>query len=139
MRRVIADAQLAALDEVARALEGGGVDYWLFGGWARDFYAGEVTRPHGDVDLAVWLGDRSRIEELLFGAGWQHAPEPDEDGGTGYERGAVRLELTFLVRDGAGKPCIQFNAGPARWPERLDDDERELRGVRARVLPRETL
>lgn len=134
-----ADAQLGALDEVARALERAAIEYWLFGGWGRDFYAGELTRPHGDVDLAVWLSDRPRIEEVLFGAGWQHAPEPDDDGGTGYERAGVRLELTFLVRDDDGQPCIQFNAGPARWPDRLDNDVRELRGVKARVIPRESL
>jgi hypothetical protein len=131
------EAQLAALDDVARGFEGDGLDYWLFGGWGRDFHAGRETRPHGDVDLAVWLTDRPRMEELLLAAGWRHAPEPDEDGGTGFERAGVRLELTFLVRDGDGRACIQFDAGPAPWAEKLGDDVRELRGVRARVLPLE--
>jgi hypothetical protein len=77
------------------------VEYWLFGGWAVDFYAGEITRPHDDVDIAVWLADHEQIAALLRADGWVHAPEEDEDGGTGYERDGVRLELTFLVRDGA--------------------------------------
>jgi Aminoglycoside-2''-adenylyltransferase len=128
--------QLAALGRVSRLLEGAGIEYRLFGGWGRDFHAGEITRPHGDVDLVVWRDDRPRIEELLTAEGWRHAPEPDEDGGTGYELGAVRLELTFLVPDEEGRPCIDLNAGPARWPEELGDDVRELHGVRASVLPR---
>ena len=59
------DAQLSALSEVSRLLEEWAIDYWLFGGWAVDFYVGAVTRPHFDVDLAVWLADVPRIEALL--------------------------------------------------------------------------
>jgi hypothetical protein len=67
-------AQLAALADVHELLTRNGIEYWLFGGWAVDFYAGTVTRPHDDVEVA--------------------APEPDEDGGTGYEReGDERGEL----------------------------------------------
>ena len=127
--------QLAALGRVSGTLDDAGIDYRLFGGWGRDFRAGEVSRPHGDVDLVVWRDDRQRIEELLFADGWRHAPEPDEDGGTGYELGRVRLELTFLVPDDEGRPCIDLTAGPAPWPRELGDDVRELHGVRARVLP----
>jgi hypothetical protein len=28
------------------------IAYWLFGGWAVDFHAGQVTREHGDIDIA---------------------------------------------------------------------------------------
>ena len=44
-----------------------GIAYWLFGGWAVDFYAGRITRPHVDVDIAVWLDDVPRIAALLDG------------------------------------------------------------------------
>ena len=87
------------------------MDHWLFGGWAVDFHAGSVTRPHDDVDLAVWAEDAERIDDLLRKAGWRHAPEPDEDGGTGYERDGVRVELTFLVRDADDRICIRLGAG----------------------------
>jgi hypothetical protein len=132
--------QLAALARVAGLLEEAGIDYWLFGGWARDFYAGTVTRRHGDVDLAVWLEDIPAIEELLRNEGWRHAPEEDEDGGTGYELGSVRLELTYLVRDDDGRSSISFRAGPAAWPDQpLAADVGELGGVRARLIPRDSL
>jgi hypothetical protein len=55
-----------------------------------------VTRQHDDIDIAVSLADHERIATLLSGDGWAHAPEPDEEGGTGYERDGVRLELTFI-------------------------------------------
>jgi hypothetical protein len=58
-----------------------------------------------------------------------------EDGGTGYERGAVRLELTFLVRDESGSIFTPLRHGQATWPEEaLRDDVGELQGVRSRLV-----
>ena len=59
------DEQLTALAELRDALDGSGIDYWLFGGWAVDFHAGAVSRGHDDLDLAVWAADRHRIFELI--------------------------------------------------------------------------
>jgi hypothetical protein len=69
------------------------------------------------VDIAVWLQEHERIAELLAADGWKHAPEEDEDGGTGYERGGVRLELTFLVRDDEGH-VVDWSAGRTMRLER---------------------
>jgi Aminoglycoside-2''-adenylyltransferase len=111
-----------------------GIAYWLFGGWAVDFYAGEMTRAHGDVDVAVWLADRERIAALLHADGWVHAPEDGEDGGTGYERDGVRLELTFLVRDG-NTIGIPLRNGFAPWSDdAIGADSAALAGVTARVI-----
>ena len=127
--------QLSALAETHELFTRAGIDYWLFGGWAVDFHVGSVTRPHGDIDVAVWLGDQDRIARQLEAAGWKHAPEPDEDGGTGYERDAVRLELTFLVLGDAGNVYIPLRAGRVLWSdEPLGTEVAELSGVRARVL-----
>ena len=132
------DEQLSALARVGSALDAAGIDYWLFGGWAVDFYAGRVTRPHSDVDLAVWRDDLPRIVELLEADGWAHAPNEDEDGGTGYEREGVRLELTFLVRDDDGRTCIALRKGPTPAGE-FKDDVGELHGVRSRLIAARSL
>jgi hypothetical protein len=89
-----------------------GIDYWLFGGWAVEFHAGSITRPHDDIDFAIWLDDRDRIVRLLEAEGWKHAPYVDDDGGTGYERAGVRLELTFLVpgEGGGGLHPVAFGS-----------------------------
>jgi SAM-dependent methyltransferase len=135
-----ATQQLSALGRVIDLLEEAGISYWLLGGWAVDFYAGSVTRAHDDLDLAVWLVDLPRIAELLHDDGWRHAPLDDEDGGTGYERGAVRLELTYLVRDGDGRVFTPLRDGRAAWPEEaLGNDVGELRGVRSRLIARAAL
>ncbi|MDQ3006514.1 MAG: nucleotidyltransferase family protein [Chloroflexota bacterium] len=131
-----ASQQLSALAEVSDLLERTGIAYCLFGGWAVDFYVGSVTRLHDDVDLAVWLVDASRIAEMLQSHGWRHTPLEGEDGGTGYERGGVRLELTYLVRGSDGLASIPLQSGPVVWPgeEGLADDVGELRGVRSRLI-----
>jgi hypothetical protein len=127
--------QLAALERVAGLLDAEAIDYWLFGGWAVDFWAGAVTRPHDDVDIAIWLDDLPRIATLLGSDGWLHAPAGDEDGGTGYERDSVRLELTYLVRNDDGDVFIPLRDGPAPWDRRsFSDDERVLSGVRTRII-----
>jgi dihydrofolate reductase len=127
--------QLAALAEVAGQLDQDGVAYWLFGGWAVDFHAGRVTRPHDDIDLAIWLDDEPRIAALLAAGGWTHAPEEDEDGGTGYERGGVRLELTYLVRRPDGGIVVPLRDHDAPWPDgAFGKDVRSLAGVSAHVI-----
>jgi hypothetical protein len=127
--------QLAELARVHELLVRHGIEYWLFGGWAVDFHAGEVTRPHDDLDIAVWSKDLDRIAALLAADGWKHAPEEDEDGYTGYERGAVRLELAFLARREKGEVYTPLREGRAPWPDgAFENDVAELLGVRAKVI-----
>ena len=131
-----ASAQLRALGDVVRALDDIDADYWLYGGWAVDFHAGAVTRRHSDLDLAIWLDDFFRISACLGDDGWEHRPEPDDDGGTGFVRGDVRLELAYLVRDEDGTIYTPHRDGRrGRWSEEaLGADVRELAGVRARLV-----
>jgi aminoglycoside-2''-adenylyltransferase len=127
--------QLAALGRTHELLEGQGIEYWLFGGWAVDFHAGSVTRAHDDIDMAVCLKDHDRIDALLTADGWKHAPEEDEDGYTCYERGTVRLELAFLARSANGKVYTPLREGRAEWPDdAFENDVADLLGVRAKVI-----
>ena len=72
---------------------------------------------------------------MLAGDGWRHAPEPGEDGGTGYEREGVRLELTYLVRGADGGIATPLRSSEARWPDGAFGDEAgELQGTVARLL-----
>jgi len=131
----LASQQLSALARVSDLLGEEGMAYWLFGGWAVDFYAGSITRAHDDIDIAVWLKDAPRIMQLLEEDGWRHAPLDDEDGGTGYERGSVRLELTYLVRHPDGGIFTPLREGRGKWSlEALANDVGELHGVRSRLV-----
>jgi hypothetical protein len=130
-----AEAQLRTIGRMHVLLTEHGIDYWLFGGWAVDFHAGRVTREHADIDVAVWAADWRRIQVLLEESGWQHAPEPGEDGYTGYERAGSRLELALLARDVDGIIHTPLVDGRGDWPAgSFRDDEREVNGVVARVV-----
>jgi hypothetical protein len=116
-------------------LEGLAIDYWLFGGWAVDLHAGSVTRPHDDLDIAVWLDDRDRVASLLADEGWTDTPAEDDDGFTALERGSVRIELAFLARDEHGQVFTPLRDGRGSWPDgAFGDDVGEVRGVRARIV-----
>jgi Aminoglycoside-2''-adenylyltransferase len=133
--RAGAAAQLRTIGWLHASLSGQGIDYWLFGGWAVDCHAARVTRDHADVDVCVWAADLDRVRALLEGEGWRHAPEPEEDGYTGYERDGVRLELAFLERDDAGTVYTPLQGGRGDWPAgSFGDDEAEVAGVVARVV-----
>ena len=94
-----------------------------------------MTRAHDDVDIAVWLEDVPRIGTLLENEGWSHAPEADEDGGTGYAHQDVRLELTYLVSDDAGRPSTPLRDRLVPWADdALADDLCTLEGATARVI-----
>jgi hypothetical protein len=131
-----APQQLAALARIHELLEGQGIEYWLFGGWAVDFHAGSVTRAHDDLDIAVWLKDYVRVAALLLADGWMHMPETGEDGYTGYRRGAVKLEVAFLARSETGQVYTPLRGGRrGEWPNgAFGDDVAELESVRAKVV-----
>jgi hypothetical protein len=129
-----AHAQLAAIANVEALLDAAGIDHWLFGGWAVDFWVGRITRPHHDVDLAVLLVDRPAIHEALLAGGWIHTPFDDEVVGTRYRRDGVLLELTFVVIDN-GHVLLPFEPEAWEWSEGpFGDTRRTLHGVTARAV-----
>lgn len=66
--------QLALIDEITRALHTAGVPHWLFGGWAIDFIVGEVTRPHRDIEFAIWAKDAMQVRDILAPLGYRLDP-----------------------------------------------------------------
>ena len=39
--------------------------YWVAGGWALDLFAGQVRRPHGDVDVVVLARDLDQVAQTF--------------------------------------------------------------------------
>ncbi|MER7250559.1 hypothetical protein [Kribbella sp. NPDC000426] len=133
-------AHLAAIAALSQALDDAGVDHWLFGGWAVDFWVGQQTRPHDDVDLAAWRRDFARIKVALEAAGWRHTPMPDDVIGTRYVLGAVLVEFTFVESGPAGEVVVPLPDQPVVWStEPFGDVRREFGAVSARVIPLDVL
>jgi len=128
-------SQLEALGRLHELFEQAGIDYWVFGGWAVDFYAGRLTRPHGDIDVAVWMIDLGRVDELLSHAGWNHTPQINEDGYTQYVLETTRLDLAYLARDDDGLVYTPIESGRGDWAfGAFGHDVADLLGVRAHVV-----
>ena len=47
-----------------------GVDYAICGGHAIDLFVGAQTRPHKDLDVALYWDDRDRVIEYMLRLGW---------------------------------------------------------------------
>lgn len=137
---VLVDVQLEAMAGLDRALEGRQIPYWLFGGWAVDFWVGRVTRPHLDIDVVAWRRDYDAVREALVAAGWEHAPLPDDLVGTRFRWRLAEVEFTFVDTSDGADVVIPFPGQPVVWSTKpLGEVRRELRGVSCRTIPLELL
>ncbi|WP_372443314.1 nucleotidyltransferase domain-containing protein [Actinoplanes teichomyceticus] len=128
--------QLEAIAEVVEVSGRLGVTAWLRGGWAMDFFLGELTRPHVDIDWFVWDDQAARLAEALVARGWALEAEPPHDRQMDLSMRDVEQSLTLLGRDESGNPVVP--AGPwagAPWPETmLDGPPRTLAGITCRII-----
>ncbi|MFF2660163.1 nucleotidyltransferase domain-containing protein [Kitasatospora sp. NPDC058032] len=122
MDRERADGQLAQIAETVGLAHRLGTRVWLRGGWAMDFFLGEQTRDHEDVDWFVPAADAAALAAGLDALGYRplagSPPEQQFDVvRDGLESGFALVDLTpdgrVLV---AGGPW----AGTA-WPAGLLD------------------
>jgi hypothetical protein len=77
------------------------------------------SRDRTTTSTCCTAQDHDRIAALLAANGWKHAPEEDEDGYTGYERGTVRLELAFLARGENGQVYTPLQDAHVAWEEQV--------------------
>jgi aminoglycoside-2''-adenylyltransferase len=71
-----AAVQLRLIHELTTVLHEARIPHWLFGGWGVDFLVGEITRPHHDIDLIVWLRDAPAFRDLLAWHGYNELSSP---------------------------------------------------------------
>ena len=102
--------EIASVASLLRALT---VPWAIAGGWAIDLALGQITRPHRDVDVAVFRADQATLRAEL--ADWTF--EMVRDGERVPWPTGVRLELP--VFETYGRPP---DAGPASAIELLLDD-----------------
>ena len=53
------------IEKVLKAFEKEELEIYLCGGWAVDFLAGVVSRPHVDIDTLIWKKDKEKISEIM--------------------------------------------------------------------------
>jgi len=75
MRRYdVLSFDLAELTRVMHALEGGGVRFWMTGGWGIDALVGCQTRRHADLDIVIeeFATATTVVRERLVALGYEH-------------------------------------------------------------------
>ena len=132
--------QLRLLREIAAAFEAAGIPWWLFGGWAMDFHAGEVTRDHSDVEIFVWKHDADRARAALAAHGYTLVPGLYPDEARPFLKDGQEIGLWFVVTDDAGRMVTPGRWADWPWPEGSFDAPRQrIGGVEASVMSLEGL
>jgi hypothetical protein len=133
--------QLELLRAIASALDGAGIDWWLYGGWAMDFHAGRITRDHADIEIFSWKRDTYAVREAMQSAGFTYAqfglyPEETQT----FLKHGQEIGIWFIERDGAG--AISTPGRWADWPwlaGAFEQSPLALDGVTARAMSIEGL
>lgn len=134
------EMQLEAIARLDQALDEQQIPYWVFGGWAVDFWVGRVTRPHGDIDVVAWRADYDRVLDALTAEGFEHTPVQDEVVGTRYRWRRAEVEFTFVETTDGADVVIPIPGQPIRWSsEPLGVVHKELGGVACRTIPLQLL
>lgn len=84
--------------DVVTALDAGGIDYWVDGGWGIDALIGQQTRTHHDLDLGVSVDDVAKVEALLL----EFRRESEDASFYTDERGRA-VDLLLVERTAAGQ------------------------------------
>ncbi|WP_041832844.1 nucleotidyltransferase domain-containing protein [Actinoplanes sp. N902-109] len=129
--------QLSVIEQIVRVTTAAGLDVWLRGGWAMDFFLGEVTRPHVDIDFFCRATDADRLAGLLHGLGCRDDPGPPAAQQRDFRTPAgVEISFALLTFDPQGCPTV--GGGPyagERWPsDLLDGPPGFLGGVECRIV-----
>lgn len=130
-------SQLSAIKEVLHEANTLGIEIWLRGGFAMDFYLGQVTRDHEDVDWFVWREDLPGISSLLISRGWTDLANRPLD----QQRDLLRhqVELGFAPLATADRGDVVVGGGPFMgepWPKSMINNNviGELEGISCPII-----
>lgn len=126
--------QLAALRDIAHALDESGIVFWLFGGWAVDFAVGKVTRQHDDIDLVLLEDDLDRAIDCLCGRGYTRTSSRQAHQ-TNLDRQGLRVQLNIvkILSDGTVVSPGAFSDWP--WhPSSLKGSRGSVGGLELRIV-----
>jgi hypothetical protein len=120
VNRQRAERQLALIAEVHSAARDSGLPLWLRGGWAMDFFLGEVTREHADIDWFARVEDAGPLAGTLTRLGHTPVPGPPADLQLDFVRDGLESSFTLIDMDAAGRVTVA--GGPwagTPWPDGL--------------------
>ena len=130
------DRQLALMTEIRLIADRLGIELWLRGGWAMDFFLGEVTRAHRDIDFYAWAKDARKLAYELSLKGYAPLAGPPPEQQLDFTKKDEDLSFALLADNPQGQVVVAggpFAGEP--WPTgMLNGPVRTLRGVSYRVI-----
>jgi len=118
------ERQLEVLRQLISVCDAAGIEYWLRGGWAVDFFLGRITRDHEDIDLLAWAGDAERLIRALERAGFVEVGGAPPEAQRNLMKDGEEVQIALLVKGDDGS--IVVAGGPsagAPWPEGMLDGQ----------------
>jgi catechol 2,3-dioxygenase-like lactoylglutathione lyase family enzyme len=114
--------QLGLIEDTVAMSQRLGVQIWLRGGWAMDFFLGYVTRDHVDIDWYAWIADAPAITAALRADGYRTIMGPPPGQQLDAARDGLEMSFTWLAGSDAGKATVAGgeHAGEA-WPDGMLD------------------
>lgn len=126
-------SQFRLIAELSLLLKEDRLVFWLRGGWALDFYLGQITKSHSDVDLVTWSRNATRIRWLLEAHGYK-IERVVELAAVHFSKRGQDIGIAFIAKDGQGRavtPGREFWPWPdGAFPYRT----LRLRGVTCRAM-----
>lgn len=116
--------QLALIEEVVTVTGRLGIGIWLRGGWAMDFFLGEVTRDHEDIDFFAWAAQATALAAALSRHGYERLPGPDAERQLNVAKQGEEVQFALLAPDSTGG--VALNGGPwagTPYPEAVPHHE----------------
>nr|WP_202516401.1 aminoglycoside adenylyltransferase [Streptomyces sp. SID161] len=128
--------QLRLIGETVEISKTLGVEVWLRGGWAMDFFIGEVTRDHVDIDWFAWAEDAPALTDGLLRSGYEPLSGPPADQQLDFCKQGVESSFALLSKDRFGRVVVAGGpwAGEV-WPEgMLDAPVGRIGALRCRII-----
>ncbi|MGY5052458.1 nucleotidyltransferase domain-containing protein [Streptomyces sp. 900105755] len=128
--------QLRLIGETAEIAKTLGVEVWLRGGWAADFFIGEVTRDHVDIDWFAWAGDAGALTDALLRSCYDQRPGPPPDQQLDFCKQGIESSFALLGRDRLGHVVVAGGPWAGKlWPEgMLDAPPGRIGVVQCRII-----
>lgn len=117
-----AQRQLRMIGEMVAMSQRLGIQIWLSGGWAMDFFLGEVTRDHSDIDWDAWIDDAPAIAAALHADGYQTIPGPPPDLQLDVARDGEEMTFGWMGHGPDGHVTVAGgDAAGEPWPDGMLD------------------
>ncbi|MFF5703654.1 nucleotidyltransferase domain-containing protein [Streptomyces sp. NPDC012794] len=116
------DRQLRLIAETVGIAGALGLEVRLRGGWAMDFFLGEPTRDHEDIDWFAWSEDAPALTGALLRRGYRPVPGPPAGQQLDFVKQGEESSFALLARDPSGRPVVAGGPWAGRpWPDGMLD------------------